>query len=191
MSVSFSKARMFNRKASDPGNRPDDVLKALEIKPGQRIAEIGSGGGYFAFRFAEAVGSRGVVYAADANENFLNFINREAREKGLTNVRTIPLSGEDVDLPEKDLDMIFMRNVYHHLNNREDYFRKLSGFLKAGGKLAIIDHTKEKSFSFRGLFGHHTDPEIIVEELEKAGYRLEKTHDFLPRKSFSIFSKKK
>jgi len=182
---------MFNKKASDPRNKPDEIIRAVGLRPGEAVADIGSGGGYFAFRFAEVVGPRGTVYAADTNEDFLNFINSEARDRGITNVRTIPVPEEGVELPEKSLDMIFTRNVYHHLKNRAEYFRKLSGLLKPGGRLVIIEHKKGDSFSFHNLFGHTTDPETIRKEMREAGYSLEKTFDFLPEKSFSIFSKKK
>ena len=61
---------MFNRKASDPKNKPDEILEALELQQGQRVADIGAGGGYFSLRFAEAVGKDGRVFAVDTNPKF-------------------------------------------------------------------------------------------------------------------------
>jgi arsenite methyltransferase len=55
------KAEMFNREASDPKNKPDDILNVLELQPGQKVADIGAGGGYFSLRFAEIVGKSGRV----------------------------------------------------------------------------------------------------------------------------------
>ena len=85
----MNKARMFNRKASDPKNKPDQILESLSLQQGQTIADIGAGGGYFSLRFANEVGSKGRVYAVDTNAEFLEFINKRADEKGLTNVKTI------------------------------------------------------------------------------------------------------
>lgn len=116
------KAKMFNRKASDPRNKPDQILEALELRQGQNVADIGAGGGYFCLRFAEAVGRKGKVYAVDTNLGFLEFIENNVKERGLDNVEAILVAGEDLALPEESLDLIFMRNVYHHLTNRVEYF---------------------------------------------------------------------
>jgi precorrin-6B methylase 2 len=64
------KAEMFNRKASDPKNKPDKILEALTLQQGQKVADIGAGGGYFSIRFAEAVGRDGRVFAVDTNPKF-------------------------------------------------------------------------------------------------------------------------
>ena len=66
-----NKAKMFNKKASDPKNKPDQIIETLGLQPGQTIADIGAGGGYFSLRFADAVGRKGVVYAIDTNPEFL------------------------------------------------------------------------------------------------------------------------
>jgi len=87
--MSNFKAKMFNKRASDPRNRPDQIIKAIGLKPGQNIADIGAGGGYFSLRFAEIVGEEGKVYAVDTNPKFLEFIQRFAKEKGISNVLTL------------------------------------------------------------------------------------------------------
>ncbi|RLE07622.1 hypothetical protein DRJ00_07785, partial [Candidatus Aerophobetes bacterium] len=76
-------AKMFNKKASNPKNKPDQILEAIALKPGQSIADIGAGGGYFSLRFAEMVGKKGKVYALDTNPGFLEFIKNSAKEKKL------------------------------------------------------------------------------------------------------------
>jgi ubiquinone/menaquinone biosynthesis C-methylase UbiE len=183
-----SKAKMFNRKASDPRNKPDQILEALELRQGQNVADIGAGGGYFCLRFAEAVGREGKVYAVDTNQGFLEFIKNSAKEKGLNNVETI-LVVEDLALPERGLDLVFMRNVCHHLTNRVEYFKKLRRFLKQEGRVAIVEYKRAKPLTFRGMFGHYVPRETIIEEMKKAGYRVKQEFDFLPEQSFTIFSK--
>ncbi|MCP8312317.1 MAG: class I SAM-dependent methyltransferase [Candidatus Methylarchaceae archaeon HK02M1] len=185
------KAKMFNRKASDPKNKPDQILETLELQLGQNIADIGAGGGYFSLRFAYAIGKEGKVYAVDTNPEFLEFIRTSAKEKGFYNVETILATEDRLDLPEKSLDLVFMRNVTHHLSDRVEYFRNLSGFLKPQGKIAIIEYKKGGLFSFRRIFGHYIPNEIIVEDMKEAGYRLDKKFDFLSEQSFTIFSLKK
>lgn len=77
-------AKMFNRKASDPKNKPDQILRILGLQPGQNVADIGAGGGYFSLRFAELIGKEGKVFAVDTNSKFLEFIKNSAREKNWT-----------------------------------------------------------------------------------------------------------
>ncbi len=181
-------AKMFNRKASNPRNKPDQILEALALQLGQNIADIGAGGGYFSLRFADAVGIKGQVHAVDTNPKFLEFIRNSAEEEGLNNIETILSTEDDSTLPRRSLDLVFMRNVYHHLRNRVEYFRELRGVLKPEGRVAIIEYKRGGLFSFRRIFGHYVPQEIIVEEMNKAGYRLKDDFDFLPEQSFTFFS---
>ena len=189
--MSKLKALMFNKKASNPKSRPDEILNALALQLGQNIADIGSGGGYFTLRFADAVGGGGRVYAVDTNPKFLEFIRDNARERGLSNVETIHATGNKLNLPEKSLELVFMRNVYHHLSDRIEYFRNLRGALKPGGKVVVIDYKGRGFFSFRRFFGHHTPKETILDELNDAGYDLMQEHDILPEQHFLVYTLKK
>ena len=182
------KAEMFNRKASDPKNKPDEILKALGLQQRQKVADVGSGGGYFALRFAEIVEAEGRVFAVDTNPKFLEFIQDSAKEKVLTNVETVLTEEDKPILPEKSVDLVFMRIVCHHLSNRVEYFRQLKNTLKTSGRVAIIEYRSGGGFSFHRLFGHYVTKEKIIEEMKEAGYKLEKELDFLPEQSFTLFS---
>ncbi|MDO9575969.1 MAG: class I SAM-dependent methyltransferase [bacterium] len=183
-------AKMFNKKASNPKSKPDQIIESITLKSGQNIADIGSGGGYFSLRFAKIVGEEGKVYAVDASTDFLEFIKNSAKEKGLNNIIPILAIEDRLDLPEKSLDFIFMRSVTHHIPNRVKYFRNLKDFLKSDGKIIIIEYKKGKFYTFRGMFGHNVPKEIITREMEEAGYSLEKEFDFLPEQHFTIYSKR-
>lgn len=161
------------------------------MQSGQNIADIGAGGGYFSLRFANAVERKGEVYAVDTNPEFLEFIRNSAEEKGLNNVKTILTTEDKLILPEKSLDLIFMRNVYHHLPNRVEYFRNLTGILKPDGKIVIIEYKRGGLFSFHRIFRHYVPRETIVKEMDEAGCQLKENFDFLPEQSFTIFSLKK
>jgi len=183
-------AKMFNKKASDPKNKPDQVVESIALKPGQSIADIGCGGGYFSLRFAEMVGKEGRVYAIDTKPEFLEYVKNSAKEKGLDNVIPMLISGDKLDLPQKSLDFIFMRNVTHHIPNRVEYFRNLKQFLKTDGKIIIIEYKRGKPFTFRGIFRHYIPKETIIQEMEEAGYLVEKEFDFLPEQHFTIYTTK-
>ncbi len=181
-------AEIFNKKPSDPKNKPDQIIKALALRQGQSIVDIGSGGGYFSLRFAKIVGEKGRVYAVDTNQKFIDFISQRAREKKLNNIYPILAREDRLDLQEQSLDVIFMRNITHHLSNRTQYFVNLKGFLKPDGKIIIIDYKPSKSFNFSGMFGHHVAKETIIQEMEDAGYSLEKDFDFLSKQHFTLYS---
>ncbi|HEX68394.1 MAG TPA: methyltransferase domain-containing protein, partial [bacterium] len=88
---------------------------------------------------------------------------------------------------KESLDFVFMRNVTHHISDRVSYFKNLKKFLKPSGKVVIIEYKKGKPFTFRGMFGHYVSKETIVQEMEEAGYVLEKEFDFLPEQHFTIY----
>jgi len=182
------KAKIFNKKASAPRNKPNQIIETIGLKSGQVIADIGSGGGYFALRFAEVVGEEGKVYAVDTDEKLLEFVKNSAKQKGMNNIITV-LAKDKLELPKESLDFVFMRNVTHHISNRVSYFKNLKKFLKPYGKVVIIEYKKGKLFTFRGIFRHYVSKETIVQEMKEAGYVLEKEFDFLPEQHFTIYQK--
>lgn len=182
------KAEMFNRKASDPANKPDQILDALNVQSGQTVADIGAGGGYFTLRLADIVGSNGHVFAVDTNPGFLEFIKATAQERGVDNVEVILVTEETPPLPRESLDLIFMRNLTHHLSNRVAYFAHLRRTLKPEGRIAVIEYTRSSGSRFHQMFGHFVPKEVIVAEMREAGYRLNQDFGFLPKQSFTIFS---
>ena len=187
--MSEKRAKMFNKRASKPKYKADQILEKLTLKPGQSIADIGSGGGYFTYRFAKAVGEKGQVYAVDTNQEFLKFIKKQSAEQELNNIITLLTASGHPDLPEHMFDYIFFRNVTHHLPNRINYFKSLSKALKPNGKIVIIEYNGGGGFlSFQRLHRHSVPLDLLIEEMKQAGYKLQKSYDFLSEQSFSIFS---
>ncbi|MCB1156940.1 MAG: methyltransferase domain-containing protein [Leptospiraceae bacterium] len=187
-----SRPEHFNQGAAKPESKATYIFEKLDISKGSSVADLGSGGGYFSYRFSELVGEEGKVFAIDVNEAFLNYIRDEAKRKNLQNIITVKAEEDGLSLDKNSLDLIFSRNVYHHLKNRSEYFKKLIPLLKENGKIAIIDYNKKSSFfSFIRFFGHSTDPNMIVEEMKQAGYIVEKEYTDLEKQSFLIFIVKK
>jgi SAM-dependent methyltransferase len=102
-------------------------------------------------------------------------------QKQVKNVQTVLAGEHDPRLPEQ-VDLIFSVNVYHHLQDRTAYFNNAARYLKPGGRVAIIDFRE-------GAFRHFTKRDILLAELQAAGYTLAKEHDFLPRQHFLVFSR--
>jgi len=179
--------KMFNRRAGSEESKPDEILSSLDIRSGISIADVGSGGGYFTYRFATEVGDKGRVYAVDIKERNLSFIIEEAKKKGINGQLTLVLAeGENTNLPINSVDLIFTRNSFHHINNPAEYFRKLKKALRSKGKVVIIDNKKEKGFMSR--LGHSSTKESIINSMKNAGYKLKHSFDFLNQQWFMVFS---
>jgi arsenite methyltransferase len=181
---------ILNKEASSPRSMPDEIVASLDIREGDVIADIGSGGGYYTLRFAGKVGKGGRVYAVDVKPKYLEFIRRKTAREGLDNVSCVLGTGDRVDLPEAGLDLLFARNVFHHLPDPAASFRTMRKYVKPGTRVAIIEHKPKRGFGFIALFKHHTPGETVVRQMEKAGYSLTASFDFLPDQTFHLFKVK-
>lgn len=169
--------------------QPEVVIHSLFIKPGDHVADFGAGGGYFTFRLADTVGPTGRVYAVDVDKGNLDYIAQRAKEQGYTNVETILAKYDDPLLPQEGVDLIFTCNVYHHLENRTDYFTTAARYLKPDGRVAVIDLNGSSWVHKFFLFGHWTPKETAHDELVAAGYSLANDFNFLERQTFQVFKK--
>jgi arsenite methyltransferase len=166
----------------DDWQDPEEVVAALELEPGDQVADLGSGGGYFTFPMAEAVGESGRVYAVDVEESLLAYIAKEAEKRGLPQIETVLAPEDGLGLPDASVDLIFLSNVFHHLPDPTDYFRRARPILRSGGRIAVID------FSGGGFLRSHATPaDEVREHFEAAGYSLATQYEFLERQNFQIF----
>ncbi len=165
--------------------QPEVVIRSLSIRPGDHVADLGAGGGYFTFRLADAVGSTGKVYAVDVDKGNLDYIARRAKEQGYANVEIILAKYDDPLLPKGRVDLIFTCNTYHHLEDRAAYFASAARYLRPNGRVAVIDLNGNSWF--HKLFGHWTPKETSRSEMETAGYQLVTDFDFLSRQNFQVF----
>jgi predicted methyltransferase len=180
------KRSMVSGPGRDTWQRPDAVIAALEIQSGERIADVGAGGGYFTLRFARATGPTGMVYAVDTDDDMLDSVEEAATRNGLANVRPIHAEPDGPTLPER-IDLVFLCNAYHHLPGQRRYLERLATQLSAGGRVAIVEAIPGGLIA--RLFGHVTPPGQIREQMEAAGYRLRATHDLVANQSFQVFAR--
>lgn len=173
--------------ARDAYQKPHEVMTALDLKPGERIADIGAGSGYFALRFAAHVAPGGQVLAVDISPDMVVYLNRRVRDAGLDNVRTILAAPDDPLLPAAAVDRIFICDTWHHIENHLQYLTVLAKALKPGGQVIIIDF-KKGSTSVGPPEEMRVGREDIVKEFEQAGFRLSKEHTFLPYQYFLVFN---
>jgi ubiquinone/menaquinone biosynthesis C-methylase UbiE len=170
----------------DSWQQPDQVVESLALAPGARVADLGVGGGYFTWRLAAAVGKSGRVYAVDVDPEMTSHIEEQSLEKGYANVQPILAEFDDPLIPEGGVDLIFTCNTYHHLEAREEYFRRAAKYLRPGGRVAVIEFTRHGWI--QRWFPHFTAPEGIRAEMEAAGYQRVEAFDYLERQSFQVFA---
>jgi arsenite methyltransferase len=170
----------------DRWQHPDQVVASLALHPGDRVADLGSGAGYFTFRLARAVGSTGQVYAVDVDQGLNEYVAQRARDEGLGNITVVLAHYDDPLIPAPGVDLLLTCNTYHHLEQRTAYFRNVRKSLRPGARVAIIDYAGKGWFD--RWFGHWTPSATIRSEMEAAGYRLQQQLDFLPRQFFLIFT---
>jgi predicted methyltransferase len=175
--------RQMNDPERDAWQQPKTVVQALNITPGSRVADLGSGGGYFTWYLADAVGPQGKVYAVDIEEVGLRMVREEAGRRGLGQVVTVRSTTTDAGLPEP-VDLVFTCDTYHHMQDRAAYFRALAASLTPAGRVAIIDY---KPAGLAWLFGHSTTDETVRREMESAGYQLIEAPAFLTKQHFQVF----
>jgi ubiquinone/menaquinone biosynthesis C-methylase UbiE len=179
--------RLKSFAVSGPGRdrwqQPDRVVAALALDEGNRVADLGAGGGYFTFPLARAVGPQGAVYAVDTDADMSLLVNQQAAADNAGNVVTVAAQAGDPALPET-VDLVLTVNAFHHLPEPGTYFATLAKYLEPDGRVAVIE-ARPKWF----LFGHATEPATIATAMADAGYTLAERHDFLPRQSFQIFAR--
>jgi ubiquinone/menaquinone biosynthesis C-methylase UbiE len=177
--------KLLNRNAGSKRSRPEDILKHLNLSKGDSVADIGAGGGYFTLEFARRIGPTGKVYAVDIRLKALDFIRNQTAMAGLHNVVPVLVRSDDFLLPENGIDLIFLRNVYHHLPRPVSYFQKLRPYLRKNGRVAVVDY--KKGFNWISLFGHSVNEEQLIQNMKMAGYHSVESHDFLQAQSFHVF----
>ncbi len=176
-------AKSFDDPARDEWQMPARVIDALGLQPGQAVADIGAGTGYFSVRVAKAVPAL-IVYAVDVEPSMVAYLGKRAEAEHLKNIVAVQAANDRPNLPQP-VDLVLIVDTYHHLPNRVAYFRDLRRSLEPSARLAIIDFRKDSPEGPPVEFRFTV--EQIEGELRQAGFRLDARHDFLPRQNFLIF----
>lgn len=171
---------------------PDQVVTALGIRPGDVVADVGAGAGYFVPYLSRRAGPTGRVYAVDIQQEMLGYVERTVERRGLKNVRIVLSQENDTRLAPGSIDLSLLIDVYAELGSPRPLLANLRQVLKPSGRLAIIDFRPDKTAADAGPPLSHRKPERrVVSELEAAGFRQIERHGFLPYQYFLIFSPQK
>jgi cyclopropane fatty-acyl-phospholipid synthase-like methyltransferase len=180
-------AKSFDNPARDAWQMPDRVIAALGLKPGQSVADIGAGTGYFSVRLARTSAAPR-VFAVDIEQSMVDYVRTRAKREGLSNIVGVKADADRSNLPEA-VDVVLIVDTYHHIPNRAAYFTALKALMKPGAKLVIVDFKKDAPGEGPPPEFRFT-PDQISGELSKAGFTLQSKYDFLPRQMFLIYAMK-
>jgi ubiquinone/menaquinone biosynthesis C-methylase UbiE len=121
------------------------MIEKLRLKPGDIVADVGSGSGTFSIPMAKAIAPNGILYAVDIDQKMLDYVAERARKEGVTNLRTVLGAYDDPKLPVKDVDVAFFHRVLHMIEHRQIYLNSTATYLKPDGRIVIIDKSPEQS----------------------------------------------
>ncbi|MBI3304638.1 MAG: methyltransferase domain-containing protein [Deltaproteobacteria bacterium] len=164
----------------DEWQKPDAVIEALHLQNVQTVADIGAGSGYFTLRLARAVGQHGTVFALDVDEGMLGYLRQRLVKESITNVKVVQVPAHDPLLIDGSVDLAFICNTYHHLEEREVYLRKLRKGLKPDGRLVIVDFYKREGIPVGPPMSMRLSEETVQKELQAAGLKVTEKLTLLP-----------
>jgi ubiquinone/menaquinone biosynthesis C-methylase UbiE len=179
-------AKIFDDPGRDAWQKPEQTIAALGIRPGMVAADLGAGTGYFSSYLSKAVGPGGMVLAIDPEPEMVGYLGRRARKDGLTNV--VPVLGltDEPFLPKGRVDRVLIADTYHHIDDRLEYFGRMREALAPGGRVAVVDFHK-RPLPVGPPPEHKLSREHVLDEMQKAGWRLAEEKTFLPYQYFLIF----
>ncbi|MEA5390333.1 methyltransferase domain-containing protein [Cyanobium gracile UHCC 0139] len=184
---------LFNNPRREVWEQTKLIIDSMELRPGETIADIGSGPGYYSFRFAERVGPGGKIYAIDTVKEHLTYIEKVKKAAGVSNIITINNHNESIGLEaQPKVDTAFMCSLYHIIyvvfreSARQELIENIKGSLKPDGRLVIVDNSLVHD-SQLPYHGPYIAKELVIAQLEHYGFRLESTRQFIPQRYVLTF----
>jgi ubiquinone/menaquinone biosynthesis C-methylase UbiE len=166
--------------------KPDALVRALELRAGMTVVDLGAGTGYFSRFLSAAVGPGGTVLAVDPEPNMVAQLRERAEREKTENVVPILASADNPRIPAASADLILIVDTYHHIDDRLAYLRRLRRCLRPEGRVAIVDWQK-RDLPVGPPPDHKLAREQVVEEMVAAGWALAAEPDVLPYQYLLIF----
>ena len=161
--------------------RIDDVVAGMKLRPGEVVADLGAGSGPFVVPFARAVTAKGKVYAVDIDKGFFPLIERKAKDAGVANVQTVLGEFTDPKIPAADVDVAFIHDVLHHIEDRQAYLKSLTRYLKPTARIVVVDYNPAQS-------PHADQPQLQVAKEQASAWLAQA--GFKPAEEVPLFTDK-
>ena len=180
-------ADWMERPARAREQRPDLLVRHLEIEPGDVVADMGAGTGYFTFRMSPLV-PEGKILAVDVQPSMLDLIEAKRAERNITNIETVLGTATDPRLEAESVDLILLVDAYHEFSHPVEMMRALVKGLRGDGALVLIEYRAEDpEVRIRPL--HKMSQAQARREMKAAGLAWRETKDILPQQHFMVFER--
>ena len=136
-------ADWLERPERQEEEKPEQLIEALKLKPGDSVADIGAGSGYYSWRMAETIGPKGRVYAVDIQQEMLDLLDKKMADRKITNVKTVLGTITDPKLSPNSIDLALMVDVYHEFDHPFEMMAAISNALKPGGRVVFVEFRAE------------------------------------------------
>ena len=177
----------LERKEREKEEQVSQALKNMDLKPGEVIADIGAGSGYYSFRMAERV-SKGKVLAVDLQPEMLNIMRQKIKRNKVKNVELIQGQETNPNLAPQSVDMVLMVDVYHELSYPKEMMEQIVAALKPGGRFILLEYRMEDpKVPIKRL--HKMSVKQAVKEMKAVGLQLKENIGNLPWQHFMVFVK--
>jgi ubiquinone/menaquinone biosynthesis C-methylase UbiE len=184
--MSFHGAPWLIRDNREEEERPSQVLKQLDLKPGMVVCDLGCGNGFYTLLMAQQVAPHGKVLAVDIQQEMLHLLKLRSESEGLDNIEPILGTIIDPHLPAASVDLILLVDVYHEFSHPEQMLAALRQSLAPGGQIALLEYREEdRSVPIKPL--HKMSKRQIMKEYRANGFKLAKQFDGLPWQHMMFF----
>ena len=178
--MSYQGAPWLERDERVQEEQPGAVLEAMGLEPGDVVADMGCGSGYYARRMAPRVAPQGRVYCVDIQQEMLDIMQEYADRDGVTGI--VPVLGDvdDPKLPDGEIDWIILADVYHEMSEYEAMLAGMRASLAPGGRVALLEYRIEDGTGDNLKSDHAMSVRQVLAEWLPAGFALAELHEFLP-----------
>jgi ubiquinone/menaquinone biosynthesis C-methylase UbiE len=149
----------------------DEVLAVLCVQPGDVIADIGAGTGYFTLPLARAIGPEGKLWAVDSQAEMLSLLKQKADAEVMHNIEPVHAEADSTTLPDAICNLVFLANDWHEFENRDAVLREASRILAPGGRIAILDWRTDVEPVHGPPLAHRIAPANALEEMRLSGFK--------------------
>ncbi len=185
--MSFRGAQWLERAERELEERPDQVIDVMALEPGDVVADIGCGSGYYARRIARRVQPGGTVYCEDIQQEMLDIMRQLADAEGVTGIEPVLGTTIDPKLPAGEVDWITVADVYHEMSDPRPMLAKILEALSPDGQVALLEYRVEDGTGDHVKADHTMSVRQVLLEWKAAGFELAELHDFLPGQHLFFF----
>jgi ubiquinone/menaquinone biosynthesis C-methylase UbiE len=182
-------ADWLERAEREEEERPSLAIQALKLKPGEAVADIGAGTGYYTRRLARVVGEKGTVYAVEIQQEMLDLLTNKMAQLKIKNVKPVLGTASDPKLPASSLDLALLVDVYHEFDHPFEMVRALCDALKPGGRLVFVEfRSEDPKVPIKAV--HKMTEAQVKKEMKVHPLAWVETNESLPWQHVIIFRKK-